>query len=83
VEPTPRVIVVGKPGCHLCVDALPIVERVCADLGVAWGEWSIFDEARLFDEYWDKIPVVLVDGAVHSIWRVDEAALRRALAAVA
>ena len=78
---TARVRLVGKPGCHLCDQARLVIERVCADLDVAWDEASILDDPVLADLYWEQIPVTLVDGAVAGIWHVDEARLRAALAA--
>lgn len=73
-------ILVGKPGCHLCDDARAVVAAVCADAGVPWGEVSILDDPELADRYAEQIPVVLVDGAVHDFWRVDAGRLREALA---
>jgi hypothetical protein len=52
---------------------------VCGELGVPWEEKDITQDQRLHDEYWEQIPVVLVDGAQHTFWRVDEQRLRRAL----
>ena len=78
---TPRVRLVGKPGCHLCDQARLVVQRVCAEVDATWDEVSILDDPVLADLYWEQIPVTLVDGAVLGIWHVDEAALRSALAA--
>ena len=77
---TPRVLLVGKPGCHLCDVARPVVASVCAELGVAWAEASILDDPRLADLYWEQIPVTIVDGRVLDIWQVDAGRLRDALA---
>jgi hypothetical protein len=76
----PRITLIGKPGCHLCDDARAVIERVAADLGVGWEERSILDEPALAEEYWEQIPVTLVDGRQHDYWRVDERRLRAALA---
>lgn len=78
---TSRVQLVGKPGCHLCDQARVVIDRVCAEVGVAWDEVSILDDPGLADLYWEQIPVTLVDGAVVGIWHVDEARLRAAVAA--
>jgi hypothetical protein len=78
-DPTPRVVLVGKPGCHLCDEARVVVQRVCQDLGVDWAERSILDDPALTQRYAEQIPVTLVDGQEHAIWRVDETRLRRAL----
>ena len=78
----PRVTLIGKPGCHLCDDARQAIAAVCADTGDAWQELSIADDPALYDEYWDRIPVVLVDGRPHDFWRVDQQRLRTALTKV-
>ena len=72
-------ILVGKPGCHLCDDARTVVAAVCADMGVRWAEVSILDDPQLADRYAEQIPVTLVDGVVHDFWRVDASRLREAL----
>lgn len=75
-----RVTLIGRPGCHLCDDARTVVERVCAETGTAWEELSLVDRPDLAPEYAEQIPVVLVDGARHTCFRVGEQALRDALA---
>jgi hypothetical protein len=76
-----RITLIAKPGCHLCDDARLVIERVAADLGVGWEERSIADDAALAEQYWEQIPVTLVDGRQHDYWRVDESRLRAALGA--
>jgi hypothetical protein len=76
----PRVVVITSPGCHLCDDACDVVRAVCADAGVGWTtqnleELDSADRAR-WREY---IPVVLIDGRVHDVFRVDDTRLRTAL----
>jgi hypothetical protein len=76
----PAVTLLTKPGCHLCDDARPVVERVVAEHpGTTLQELSILDDDALRLEYAEDIPVVLVDGRVHSNWHVDADRLRRAL----
>ncbi|PPF48069.1 glutaredoxin family protein [Rathayibacter rathayi] len=74
---------VGKPGCHLCDDARTVIEQVVADLDdevvVAVSEVSILDDPALYERYVEEIPVVLINGRVHTFWRVDPERLRRAL----
>ncbi len=74
------VTLIGKPGCHLCDDAQDVIEKVCADLGMPWEKKDITQDEELHRLYWEQIPVVLVDGAQHTFWRVNEDRLRRALA---
>ncbi|HEU4567388.1 MAG TPA: glutaredoxin family protein [Marmoricola sp.] len=75
----PRVLLYGKPGCHLCEDARAVVERVCAETGTSWEEVDITGSTELMDEYGEQIPVTFVDGRQHDFWRVDERRLRAAL----
>jgi hypothetical protein len=75
----PRITLIGKPGCHLCDDARAVVARVAEELGVGWNELDITGDRALADEYWEQIPVTLVDGKRHDFWRVDESRLRSAL----
>ena len=43
---------------------------------------SILDDASLAERFADDIPVLMIDGEVHSIHRVDAAALRARIVAV-
>ena len=79
-EPAGRIVLVGRPGCHLCDTAREVVARVAADTGTAWSERSIDDDAALHEKYAEQIPVVLLDGSEHAFFRVDEHRLREALA---
>ena len=77
---------IGKPDCHLCEDARAVVTSVLADLdssAVTLEELSILDDPALHEQYVEEIPVVLIDGRVHNIWRIDPIRLRTALDEVA
>lgn len=83
---TATLTLIGKPGCHLCDDAREVIAGVVAELeGVASApevivtEVSILDDAELHEKYVEEIPVLLLNGRVHNIWRVDPARLRTAL----
>lgn len=81
----PTVTVIGKPDCHLCEVAQGVVERVLDDLpeGVADRveivKRSILDDPALHAQWWEKIPVLLIDGRLHAHWRVAPERLREAL----
>jgi Glutaredoxin-like domain (DUF836) len=75
-----RITLLSKPGCHLCDDARVVITKVAAELGVGWDERDITLSEDDLKEYWDKIPVTLVDGVEHDFWRVSEPRLRAALA---
>ena len=84
-----RVVLFGRAGCHLCIDARALVAMVCAEAGEVWTEVDIDapDPPTLpggrsvFDEYSELVPVVEVDGVRQGYWRIDATRLRRALAA--
>ena len=75
----PRVVVYGKPGCHLCEDAERLVAAICDETGQQWRSVDISDDAALMRTYGEQIPVTFVDGAQHDFWRVDPQRLRAAL----
>lgn len=76
---------IGKPDCHLCEVASEVVDAVVADLPDAIAEQieietaSIADDPALYERWWEKIPVVLIDGDLHAHWRVSPDRLRTAL----
>lgn len=77
---------IGKPDCHLCDVAREVVETVVAELpedAVEVEELSIADDPALYAQWWEKIPVVLIDGELHGHWRVSPDRLRSALTAAA
>ncbi|MEV7091923.1 glutaredoxin family protein [Amycolatopsis sp. NPDC051045] len=75
-----EVTVMGRDGCHLCEVAEADVARICGELGVAWTTRDVDTDPEWRAEYGDRVPVILVDGAEHGYWRVEEDRLRRALA---
>ena len=78
------VTLIGKPDCHLCDVARDVVETVVAELPedtVEVEELSIADDPALYARWWEKIPVVLIDGELHGHWRVSPDRLRAALTA--
>lgn len=80
-----RITLIGKPDCHLCDVARDVTERVLAELPddvaerIEVHEASINDEPALFDLWWEKIPVVLIDDELHAHWRLNPERLRDAL----
>lgn len=76
----PRVMMFGRPGCHLCEEALLVIARVCEELGESYVEVNIDGDPALGEKYGAEIPVTLVDGRQHDFWRVNETRLRTALA---
>jgi len=71
-------LLLGKPGCHLCDDARDVLERV----GATFAEVDITTDDGLHATYLERIPVVVLDGVERFELFVDEAALRRLLSKV-
>ncbi len=72
-----RLTLISRAGCHLCEVAEQALDRI------APGQWTrveISDSVELERDYGDRVPVVLLDGAEHGYWRVEEARLLRDLA---
>ncbi|TMR06307.1 glutaredoxin family protein [Actinomadura soli] len=76
------ITLLGKPGCHLCDDARAVIERVARELDVPWEERDITKSERDTEQYWEQIPVTLINGVQHDFWRVDEDRLRAAIGAL-
>lgn len=80
---------ITKPDCHLCDVASEVIDAVVADLSdEASGrleivELSINDDPELYELWWEKIPVVLIDGRLHAHWRLSADRLRQELEASA
>jgi glutaredoxin len=73
------VLLLTRPGCHLCEQARAVIERVSAELGVGWAERDINASAADLAAYSDMVPVTFVDGVQHDFWQVSEDRLRAAL----
>jgi Glutaredoxin-like domain (DUF836) len=74
-----RVVLLSRPGCHLCDNARAVIARVTAELGEDYEERDIDASPADLGEYSDMIPVTFVDGVQHDFWHVSEDRLRAAL----
>ena len=59
-----RVIVYSKPGCHLCEDAMRLLRDARAEFDLAIEEIDITTDRALFKNYFEKIPVLVIDDQV-------------------
>lgn len=75
-----RVSVMTRRNCSACARAEDDVRRICDELGVGWELCDVDTDPEWRAEYGDHVPVVLLDGAEHSYWAVEEDRLRSALA---
>jgi hypothetical protein len=78
-EPSQRLMLVTRVNCHLCDVAKEAIARVAATAGVGWRELDVDADPALQEEYWDRVPVILLDGREHGYWRVEEDRLLRDL----
>jgi glutaredoxin len=76
------VTVYGRPGCHLCDDAVSVLERIRADAPFELRSVDIDQDPELLRAYLERIPVVALDGVELYDFEVDEADLRSRLARV-
>jgi glutaredoxin len=73
-----KIVIYGKPGCHLCDDARAVLERA----GAPFEEIDITTDDALHAAYLERIPVVAIDGEECFEFFVDEAALGALLSKV-
>ena len=74
-----EVVVYSRPGCHLCEDALAIVERVRAERPFRLTVIDIESDDGLLSRYLERIPVISVDGSERFQFFVDENEFRDTL----
>jgi glutaredoxin len=76
------VTVLGRPGCHLCEEAVAVLERLRGDPGlvdVVVEQVDIEADEALLRAYLERIPVIALDGVELYEFAVDEADLRARL----
>jgi hypothetical protein len=71
--------VYSAPDCHLCDDAMVVLRRLQVELGFALQEVDITADGALHRVYFERIPVVAVDGEELCEYVVEEAVVRKRL----
>jgi glutaredoxin len=69
----------SKSDCHLCVEAMTALRHLQQELGFELEERDITTDDALQRAYFERIPVVALDGEVLFEYFVDEAILRERL----
>lgn len=69
-----------RDGCHLCVEAVEMIAKVCAEAGATWVASNVDSDPDLRAKFTDHVPVTFVDGTLLSYWFVDADELRSRLA---
>ena len=75
-------VLVGKPGCHLCEVMREVVSPVAAELGLTLAERDVRSDPELDALYRNDIPVLLLGGREVARHRVSAADLRARLRAM-
>ena len=75
----PRLQLLTRAGCHLCVVAAETLERIAGEAGLEPVTIDVDADPELQAEYGDRVPVVLLDGREHSYFTVDVERLRHDL----
>jgi len=65
------ITIYGRTGCHLCEDALKVLQSLKDELHFDIEEILIDGNEELEKLYGEKIPVTHIDGVHHDFWRVD------------
>jgi glutaredoxin len=73
------VTVYSKPGCHLCVDAMVVLRRLQDELDFTLQERDISADDALHRAYFERIPVVTLDGEELCEYVVRETVVRERL----
>lgn len=74
-----RLTLYGRPGCHLCEEALAVIERVRLEIPCDLEQVDITTDEDLHRSCFERIPVLLVDGEELCELFVPEGLLRERL----
>jgi hypothetical protein len=74
-----HIVFYSKPGCHLCEDALQRLNGLCGEFDLTIEEIDITADDALFRNYFDKIPVLLIDNRVTLAAPINQQDVRAAL----
>ena len=75
----PLVTVYSKPDCHLCEQAMEALRALQPQLAFVLEERDILQQESLHRAYFERIPVIALDGEELCEYFVDEALLRERL----
>jgi glutaredoxin len=75
------VTIYSKPDCHLCTAALEVLLRLAAELDFEVLERDITSDERLHRAYFERIPVIALEGEELCEYFVEEDLLRERLRA--
>jgi len=74
-----KVTVYSKPDCHLCTEAMDILQRLRQEVPFTLQELDITTDDALHRAYFERIPVVVLDGEELCEFHVSETLVRERL----
>lgn len=75
------VVLLSKEGCHLCQVAAEELAPVCQKYGLELEIELLEDHPDLVDQYWQMLPVLMIDGVQRDFLKISPARLARLLEA--
>jgi glutaredoxin len=79
VPGVPVITVYSKPDCHLCEEAVAVLRRLQGELTFKIDELDITQDEQLHRAYFERIPVIALDGEELSDYFVQEPLVRERL----
>ena len=73
------VTIYSRKECHLCEEALSVLQNLKAELKFEINEIYIDGDEDLEKLYGEQVPVTLIDGEHHDYWRVDPVRFKSSL----
>jgi glutaredoxin len=75
----PAITVYSRPDCHLCAEAISALRALQGELRFSLSEIDIDQDEALQRAYFERIPVIALDGEELFDYFIDEAILRERL----
>jgi glutaredoxin len=76
---TAEITVYSRPDCHLCAEAMSALRALQGELRFSLSERDIDRDEALQRAYFERIPVIALDGEELFDYFIDEAILRERL----
>lgn len=76
---TAEITVYSRPDCHLCAEAMAALRALQDELDFSLSERDIDEDQALQRAYFERIPVIALDGEELFDYFIDEALLRERL----
>jgi glutaredoxin len=73
------VTIYSRKECHLCEEALKVLQKLKDELGFEISEIFIDGDKELEKQYGEQVPVTLINGVHHDYWRVDPVRFKSSL----